>query len=136
VKANKTKVRVRYAETDAMGFAYHSHHLSWFEMGRTEYMREKGYPYRSLEENDCYMPVVEIGCRYHAPAKYDDMLEIETRLEAMTHARIKFSYTINKVGENQLIATGFTMHACTDDKGIPKRIPSIIKEMVKDHEKG
>lgn len=132
----KTVVRVRYAETDAMGFAHHSHHLSWFEMGRTEFLRERGYPYRSLEEKSCFMPVVEIGCRYLAPARYDDMLEIETQLEEITNAKIRFSYKIKKLEENHLIATGFTLHACTDEKGAPKRIPPMMKEMVKDHEEG
>lgn len=126
---------MRYAETDAMGFAYHSHHLSWFEMGRTEYMRERGCPYRSLEEKNCYMPVVEIGCRYLAPARYDDMLEIETQLDEMTNAKIKFSYQIKRVDEDKVIAAGFTLHACTDEKGTPQRIPFVIKDMVKDREK-
>ncbi len=131
MKTDKTVIRVRYSETDAMGFAYHSHHLSWFEVGRTELLRKRGYPYRNLEENNFFMPVIEMGCRYHAPAKYDDLLEVETELEGLTNARIKFKYKIKKLGKDQLIATGFTLHACTDEKGSPKRVPPMIKELIR-----
>jgi acyl-CoA thioester hydrolase len=97
-------------------------------------LRERGYPYRSLEEKNCFLPVVEIGCRYRAPARYDDLLEVETQLEEITNAKIRFSYKIKKMEENQIIATGFTIHACTDEKGAPTRVPSMIKEFVKDHD--
>lgn len=134
MRLNKTLVRVRYSETDAMRHAHHSHHLHWFELGRTEYLRERGYPYRSLEEKNFFLPVVEIGCRYMAPARYDDLLEVETQLEEITNAKIRFSYKIKKMEENQMIATGFTVHACMDEKGAPTRVPPMIKELVKDHD--
>lgn len=131
MRKDKKVVRVRYSETEAMGLTYHSHHLSWFEIGRTEFLREREYPYRGLEEKNCFMPVVGLDCRYRSSDRYDDLLETETELEEITNARIKFTYKIKKLEEDQLIAMRFTLHACTDEKGSPKRIPPMIKGLIR-----
>ncbi|MEW5807608.1 MAG: thioesterase family protein [Acidobacteriota bacterium] len=127
---NKTFVRVRYSETDKMGFVHHTHHLSWFEVGRTELLRELGCTYRDLEGQGIFMPVVEVGCRYRSPARYDDLLEIETELKEITYIRIRFEYQVKRVGDGKQIATGFTMHVCTDEMGTPQKLPANINEML------
>ncbi len=79
-----TQVRVRYPEVDRMGVAHHSHYLAWFEIGRTEMMRCLGCSYGKMETEGIFLPVVEVSCRYRAPARYDDLLEVETSLAAAT----------------------------------------------------
>lgn len=130
MRLNKTVVRVRYSETDKMGVVHHSHHLSWFEIGRTELLREHGCTYKDLEEKGIFMPVVEISCRYNAPARYDEILEVETEVKEMTYVRIRFDYKVRKISGGVLIATGFSTHVCTDAAGTPKRFPDFIRDVL------
>ena len=119
----ETAVRVRYAETDQMGVAYYANHFVWFELGRTEYFRRCGYTYREIEEqHGCYIVVAEAKCRYHAPARYDDVLTVRTRVKAARSRVIVFAYEIrNAHGER--IATGETLHVITDRGGKPRALP-------------
>ena len=90
-----TTVRVRYAETDQMGVVYYANYLVWFEVGRVEYLRGLGYDYRQMEETDgAILPVVEANCRYRAPARYDDLIEIEASPILLRGAVLKFGYRI------------------------------------------
>ncbi len=125
---NKAIVRVRYSETDKMGFVHHSRHFSWFEVGRTELLRERGFPYRELEEKGIFMPVVEACCRYRSPARYDDLMEVETELREVTYVRVRFEYAVRRVEDEKLIATGFTIHVCTDHAGSPTKLPDFVRE--------
>lgn len=97
---NQTKLRVRYAETDQMGYVYYGNYATYFEVGRVELMRQLGTSYREIEESGLMLPVRDFSIRYLKPALYDDLLTVETRIEEMPGARIKFLYSIfNEAGE-------------------------------------
>lgn len=120
--------RVRYGETDQMGVVYHANYFVYFEMGRTEYLRYAGIAYARLEHQGLLMVVVEAAAQYKAPASYDDEISIATALTSLTHARIRFDYTIKKVQDQSLIATGHTVLACLDKAGKVIRIPDHVNE--------
>ncbi len=124
------QVRVRYPEVDRMGVAHHSHHFIWFEMGRTELMRESGLEYARVEEAGIFLPVVEASCAYHAPARYDDLLCVRTRLSGTSAVRVTFSYRIEREPDGALLATGSTTHAAVDPRGRPRRLPPRLRELL------
>jgi acyl-CoA thioester hydrolase len=114
---NETKLRVRYAETDQMGVAYHSNHLIWFEVGRVELMRQMGFSYRDMErDEDRFIAVAEVTCRYRAPARYDEEVVVRTRLKHVRKSVIVFSYELLRAGSGALLAVGETTHVVTDSK--------------------
>jgi acyl-CoA thioester hydrolase len=118
---------VRYPETDRMGVAHHSHFLVWFELGRTELMRATGCSYRDLEDREgIFFPVVEVQARYRAPARYDDVLDISTRMVLASGARVRFEYTISRADDGSPVATGFTEHASIGRSGRPTRLPDSV----------
>ncbi len=122
--ASEVRLRVRYAETDQMGVVYYANFLVWFEIGRVELLRQLGFDYKSMEvEDDCFIPVVEVSCRYKAPARYDDELIIETRVTAVRGAVLKFRYRILRVHDRQLLAEGETTHVVTDRAMIKRALP-------------
>jgi acyl-CoA thioester hydrolase len=125
---HRTRLRVRYPETDRMGVVHHSHHLVWFEVGRTELMREMGMPYASLEARSIYMPVVEAGARYRAPVRYDEEVDVVTRVEEVTGVTVRFGYTLVLAAGGKVAATGFTLHAATDGRGSARRLPAEVRE--------
>lgn len=115
-------VRVRYAETDQMGVVYHSNYFIWFEMGRVECLRQLGFDYKQMEiDDDCHLPVVEVTCRYKAPAHYDEILTIETRIVALRSGVIRFAYRLLRGEERQLLAEAQTTHVVVDGK-MKKRV--------------
>lgn len=121
-------VRVRYAETDQMGVAYYSNHLVWFELGRTEFLRRRGHVYRELEEKEgCYLIVGEAHCRYHAPARYDDVLTVRTRVKGARSRIVVFSYEI-LAADGHKLATGETLHVITDRQGKPRTLPERYRQ--------
>ena len=122
--SSRSLVRVRYAETDQMGFVYHSHFLAYFEIGRTDYFRELGFTYKAMEADGIFMPVVECACRYHLPARYDDELEIRTSLKMLSRLKIRFDYRVVRKQDNATIAEGSTTHVPVGRDGKPCRIPS------------
>jgi acyl-CoA thioester hydrolase len=122
----RTELRVRYSETDAMGVVHHSCFLSWFEVGRTELMREAGYAYTEMEKDGITMPVVEARCRYHSPARYDDRITVETHLEEITRVTTRFSYRVGRTSDGTLLASGSTLHAAVDGRGVPRRLPERL----------
>jgi acyl-CoA thioester hydrolase len=124
-----TTTRVRYPEVDRMSVAHHAVYPVWFEMGRTELMREAGAPYGELEdEQGLLFPVVELGVRFRAPARYDDELEIGTRLAELAGAHVRFHYRIVRRGSPALLAEGFTVHGAVGGNGRPRRIPVALRE--------
>ena len=121
-------VRVRYAETDQMGFAYYANYLAWFEVGRCEWLRSLGWSYRDLEVRDAIMlPVIEAHCEYRQPARYDDELLIRSRAELASPVRIRFTYEVVRAGDGAVLASGHTVHASTNLAGRPKRLPAPIR---------
>ncbi len=121
-------VRVRYAETDQMGVVYHSNYLIWFEIGRTELMRSLGFDYKRMEvEDDTYIVVADLHCRYHHPARYDELLTIRARiLEAKTRT-LSFGYEIFRQQDQKLLATGHTIHVACSRQGQVKHFPEKYK---------
>lgn len=117
------EVRVRYAETDQMGLVYYANHFVWFELGRTEFFRRRGYVYKELEEKEGYYIIVaEAHCRYHAPARYDDVLTVRTRVKEARNRVIVFAYEILSQ-DGSRVATGETLHVITDRDGKPRSLP-------------
>lgn len=116
-------LRVGYSETDQMGVVHHSRYLVWFEIGRTELMRDAGCAYSQMEQQGIRMPVVEVACKYVSPARYDDLIEVETRLDEINRASVRFAYKVVRKTDGRLVATGSTRHAATDPDGVPKRLP-------------
>ena len=120
-----TRVRVRYAETDRMGVVYYANYLVWFEVGRTEWLRDAGWNYREMEQEGIALPVIEAHCEYRQPARYDDDLEIRTQATLLTPVRIRFDYEV--VGPTaRATAIGYTVHAATDATGRPCRLPARV----------
>jgi acyl-CoA thioester hydrolase len=121
-------VRVRYAETDQMGFAYYANYLAWFEVGRCEWLRSLGWSYRELEARDAILlPVIEAHCEYRQPARYDDELLIRARGELLSPVRLRFTYDVVRAADGAVLASGHTMHASTDPAGRPKRLPERVR---------
>jgi len=115
-------IRVIYGDTDRMGVVYYANYLRYFEAGRNEFLRAKGLTYRDFEEREgLLLPVVEAGVGYHAPARYDDLLALEIRLTEVRRATARFGYEV-RCGD-ELVATGFTVHACVDPEGRVRRLP-------------
>jgi acyl-CoA thioester hydrolase len=111
---NTFNLRVRYQETDQMGIAHHSVYFIWFEAARTELIRERGLSYKECEERGWLLPLVESGCRYLRPARYDDQLSIETQLLPEDGAIFHFIYKVRESASGGLLADGFTKHVCID----------------------
>jgi acyl-CoA thioester hydrolase len=124
----RTSVRVRYAETDRMGVVYYANYFVWFEIGRTDWLRETGHSYRAMEAEGVQLPVIEAHCEYRRAAKYDDELEIRTQAALMTPVRIRFDYEIAR-GDETLV-TGYTIHAALDGRGRPCRLPVGVRELL------
>jgi acyl-CoA thioester hydrolase len=120
-----TQIRVIYGDTDQMGVVYYANHLRYFEAGRTEFLRAKGLTYREFEaRHRLLLPVVEAGVSYRTPARYDDLLTVETSFVEARRASARFGYRIVRGGD--LVATGFTVHACLDLEGRVQRMPEDL----------
>jgi len=126
-----TVVRVRYAETDNMGVVYYANYYIYFEIGRTEYLRNLGIDYRQMElEDDSFIYVAESKCRYRRPARYDDPLRIRTRIVAVRRRTITFDYEILHNETAELLATGETIHVVCDSSGRPKAMPEKYRRIL------
>ena len=125
-----TLVRVRYAETDRMGVVYYANYLVWFEVGRTEWLRETGWSYREMELDGVSLPVIEARCEYRQPARYDDEIEIGTRATLLTPVRIRFDYEVIRSRDQVLAAVGHTVHAALDPGGRPCRLPDRVRALL------
>jgi len=125
----RTRVRVRYAETDRMGVVYYANYFVWFEIGRTDWLRETGQTYREMEAGGVQLPVIEAHCVYHRPAKYDDDLEIRTQAVLVTPVRLRFDYSIVR-GDDETLARGHTVHAALDASGRPCRLPDHVRDLL------
>ena len=113
--------RVPYADTDRMGVVYYANYLVYFERLRNELLRRTGTSYREWEERGIMLPVVEAFCRYRAPAGYDDILTVSGEVSPVKATRIRIDYRVFR--EENLLAEGYTIHACLDKNGRPSRIP-------------
>jgi len=132
---NRTSLRVRYPETDRMRVAYHGHYFVWFELGRTELMRDLGCAYGALEDGrGIHFPVISAGATYRSPARYDDRLTVETRLSSVGAVRVRFDYRVLRELDGALLATGFTEHATVGADGRPVRMPADLRSRLESGE--
>jgi acyl-CoA thioester hydrolase len=123
--------RVRYAETDAMGWAYYAHYLRWFEIGRAEMLRALGRSYRSVEEDlGVLLPVRDARCRYLEGARYDDALIVETGVASRTRATVRFAYRVRREAEPKPLAIGTTLHFFMGRNGRPMRPPAALEALL------
>ena len=122
-------VRVRYAETDKMGVVYYANYFVWFEVGRTDLLRTLGWTYREMEHEGISLPVIEAHCDYHRPSRYDDEMEVRTEGRMVSAVRMEFNYTVVRRDDQQVTASGRTMHASLDPSGRPCRLPDRIRQV-------
>jgi acyl-CoA thioester hydrolase len=127
MQAFETSLRVRYSETDQMGVVYHSNYLIWMEVGRIEWCRARAVNYREMEADGVLLAVVEAGCRYLAPARYDDEISIRTNIASANRRMVRFEYEI-RCGR-RLLATGFTRHLFLNRELRPTPLPARYQEL-------
>lgn len=125
-----TEVVVRYAETDMMGIVYHANYLPWLEIGRTQLLKENGMSYRNIEEQGLLLPVLEVSMQYRKPATYDDVITIKTTMPEKPIVKIRMEYELTR--DDDLIATGFSVHAFMNRKGQALKMPSFFLEALGD----
>jgi len=127
-KKNLTKIRVIYADTDAMGIVYHTNYIEWFEIGRGELLRELGIPYSQMEAMGYNLPLTEVHCHFLLPARYDQIVLLETEIVYLRRASIKFSCIIFDENKEKILVEGESIHACVNREGKIVRIPADIAE--------
>ena len=132
-RVGEVSLRVRYAETDQMGVVYHSNYFIWFEVGRVELLRQLGFSYREMEQNDhCFIAVVDARCRYKAPARYDDEVIVRTHLKSVRGSLVHFGYELVRMSDSLVLAEGETMHMVTDAelmvRAIPEKYMRVFRE--------
>jgi len=125
-----THYRVIYGDTDQMGVVYYANYLRFFEMGRAAMFRYLGVSYREIETRGYVLPVSEAFCKYHASARYDDVILIETALDPGILSGVKFNYTIQREADGVSLATGHTRHACMTTEGRVVRPPQFLRNLI------
>ena len=123
-----TTVRVRYAETDRMGVVYYANYFVWFEVARTDLLRNLGWTYREMEDSGVLLPVIDARCEYRRPARYDDEVEVRTTGRLTSPVRMEFQYEVVIKGQTDVAAAGRTVHAALDRDGRPCRLPVRVRE--------
>ena len=126
---NVTHYRVIYGDCDSMAIVYYANYLKFFEIGRTELLRESGLTYREVEDRGFFLPTTETCLKYCKPALYDDLLTIETIIGFIKKASIRFDYTIYR--EEDIVVQGYTIHACLDGNNKIVRFPDFLQNILK-----
>jgi acyl-CoA thioester hydrolase len=107
-----------------MGVVYYANYLIWFEVARTDLLRNAGWTYREMEEAGFSLPVIEAHCVYQQPARYDDELDVDTTGSRVSAVRVRFDYRVVRAESAVVLATGHTVHASLDPAGRPRRLPA------------
>lgn len=124
-------IRIRYADTDQMKFAYYGKFFEYFEQGRSDLLREIGLPYTRIEEMGLFLPVIEAHASYKKAARYDDLLQVVTILRDTPVARVRLDYEVYKDGDKDLLADGYTIHSFVNaESGKPTRAPAQFVEAI------
>lgn len=136
--ASQTEITVRYAETDCMGVVHHAVYPVWYEIARTDYIKNLGMSYSDMEKNGVMLPVTGISCNYKLPARYDDTLIITAKVTRFTPARIEFYYSVTKKGDSQVLSEGTSSHAFVDAESFrplnfKKAMPEFYARMEKEY---
>lgn len=126
-----TEFRVRYAETDQMGVVYHANYFIWCEIGRTDFIRELGTPYAELERRNVALAVVEASMRFHAGARYDDMIRVSTTLRDARSRMITFDYVIANADTGERLVSASTTLASLTREGKPTTLPKDLQQTLK-----
>ena len=133
MKTNETEQRVYYADTDHEGVVYYANYLRWFEIGRTEILRQYGYDYLDIEKKSIIVPVVEAKCSYRQSAKYNDVIVINTAIGNIGNSSIKFNYEIIRKSNKELLAEGYTVNVFVDRKTMKSiKIPEELRKALQD----
>ncbi len=122
--------RVRYSETDQMGVAHNKNYFEWFEIGRTEFCRQKGISYKDIEAQGYYLVVVETFCKYRKTLRYDEVFTIRVSLREITPKKVVFDYELLTKEERKLIATGYTVHVVTNAKAEVSTLPEELLKKI------
>ena len=126
---DETEIRVRYAETDKMGIVHHANYLVWFEIGRSEFCRARGFSYLEMEEKEeALLVVAEAYCRYKSPAFYEDLLTVRTSVADVRSRSLRFTYEIYRSSDDTLLAEGETLHVVTDKNKKVRSMPERYRE--------
>jgi acyl-CoA thioester hydrolase len=130
---HETQLRVRYGETDQMGYVYYGDYAEYLEVGRVEALRTVGFPYRRLEEEGVMLPVHELRITYHQPARYDDLITVRTTIGEMPGVRIRFTYEIRNA-EGMLLTEAMTVLVFVDRATMrPRRAPDAFLQAMEDY---
>ena len=127
---HEIEIRVRYSETDAMGFLHHANYFNYFEMGRTELFRAQGGNYRDMEERGLFLVVVELRCKFRVPARYDDLLTLRTTLARLSPAKLEHDYDLYR--GNDRLTTAHSVLACVDRQGQLQRLSDVLPDFFAD----
>lgn len=127
-RTHVTELRVRYAETDQMGVVYHANYLIWCEAGRTEYIRAAGTPYAQIEREGVALAVVDVTMRCHAPARYDEMIRVETSLTDIKSRTLTFDYVITRAATGERLVSARTVLASIDPRGRITSLPAAVRQ--------
>jgi acyl-CoA thioester hydrolase len=128
-RTGASRIRVRYAETDQMHVAYHANFFVWFEVGRTDLLRQIGWSYREMELAGYQLPVIEARCRFLRAARYDDEIEIRTVGRLLSLVRVMFEYEAVRLSDEAITAVGQTWHAAVTADGRPCRLPDRVRDL-------
>ena len=126
-----TDIRIRYKDTDRMGVVYYGNYFTFFEIGRSEYMRELGFPYSRLESEGYSLVVTEASAKYHANVGYDSLISVKTAITELRKVRFRFDYEV--ISENNVrLVSGHTIHACLNSNQKPVKIPHVMMKIMEE----
>ncbi len=125
-------IKVYYKDIDQMGIVYYSRYFEFFEEARTEMLSSIGLDYSNIEENGAMLPVIEAHCEYKKGATFSQDLIVKTYIRELPKVKIKFEYKICPAGSDEILLTGYTIHACTNLKGKPVKMPKYIRKILQD----
>lgn len=128
MKEHTIEIRVSYADTDQMDVVYYANYFVWFERGRIEYLRALGLSYKEMEKQNLILPVMEASCSYKAPAHFDDLVLIKTKIKELGKSSINFTYEVENKETGKLLATGETRHPFINKEKKIVRIPDEIRK--------
>ncbi len=126
-------IKVYYKDIDQMGIVYYSRYFEFFEEARTEMLSSIGLDYTNVEENGAMLPVIEAHCEYKKGATFSQDLIVKTYIRELPKVKIKFEYKICPAGSDEILLTGYTVHACTNLKGKPVKMPKYIRKILQDN---
>jgi acyl-CoA thioester hydrolase len=129
-QSSRSEFRVRYSETDQMGVVYHTNYLVWCEIGRTDFIRTSGLTYAELERRGVLLAVAEANIRYHAAARYDDLIRVDTTLAAVRSRAVTFDYLIANADTGERLASARTVLVSLDRRGRPATLPDDFRDQL------